>query len=244
MSNDDAIPEAEPDPEEVDAAGFVLKMFFPVMFEEAILGASEMQRGDVVREFAFSPLIDWESAQSLFSLADYIRDSGRVDDAAIVLACAKQLLRTILDERSEYHKNGISVQHFFLGTMVSSIGHALNEGFTEYLAKESLDELIATFPDFAEEARQNPEVLHDGTYSLELRLASELVGVVGREAVSHAYFGTLDHFATLRTRTDSILGKGAFTHLLHASDRGDWREAFRIVKRQGNPSTEQEDHET
>lgn len=229
--NDD-VPDAEPGVDEVEGAHRALLALFPAVFAKAVIEASPPARQDLIRKFAHSPLLDWDTIQRVLGLAASSQREGAAE-SELLLSSAKQLLRVVIAECTDKAKNGISIQYSFRGEIVSSTGHVLNEGVTELFTKHVMSEYIKKDPSIMEglDRERVEEFLEQGPYTIETKLAEALVAMVGEKTVGKAYFGDVGDLEALMRAVDERVGEGEFVELLQAADSADWRTAFGILKR-------------
>ncbi len=163
MSANDRPPDDPRDESSEAGARQFLTQFFPVIFEKAVLEANAGDRPSIIRHFAHGPLLDYAAIQHLFALAAEVRVvENRIADADVLLNSAKELLSVVVAERAEKVKNGLSIQYVFKGEVIASIGHALNEGVTEWFTSKSMKKLVDRVPELKAEAERHPEVTRDG----------------------------------------------------------------------------------
>ena len=231
MSRDPGSPDDDVDPAERAGTERLLSMLFVPIFEKAILSApSEPERAQLSAQFAASPMLDFHSIKKLFAAIAHIEAvEQRHEDAKVLLFHAKALSNAFLEQRTDKHKNGISIQYAHNGEIIISVGHALNEGVTEGLTKnvgrEYLNRTGATPAE-----REEWQKATDGTYLIEVAAAAKLIARFGETLVGRAYFGSIDDLEELRKAFDAQCGPGSFIRLLQTSDRGEWRTAFAIIE--------------
>lgn len=131
----DLPPVGDPPPDDHAEEGLrtFFRNFLPVIFERAILGAvTDEERAELAHKFAMSPNTDFESINHLLRLCAHVEhNEHRHDDAQVLLQYAKMVSNTFLHHRTEKRRHGLSLQYLFNDTAIVSIGHALNEGYTE-----------------------------------------------------------------------------------------------------------------
>jgi hypothetical protein len=226
----DEVADSDPAVDEIEGARGAMLALFPAIFAKAVLEASANDRQELIRKFAHSPLLDWHTVQRVLGLAASSQ-SDAATDSQLLLASAKQLLRVVIAERTEKAKNEISVQYSFNGEVVSSMGHALNEGVTHLYTNRVMSEYIDKDSSIlgGVDATGIEELLASAAYTIETKLAQALVAIVGEKTVGKAYFGGVADLEALMLAVDERVGAGTFLKLLHAADCADWRAAFGVL---------------
>jgi hypothetical protein len=205
---------------------------FPAIFVKAIMEAeSDNERQELAESFG-GRLDDYDSIKDLFyMIADIQYREKREEDAKILLKYAKVTSNSFLHQKTQKVKNGLSLQYMFNGKVIASIGHALNEGFTERTGRSVMDKYVEQVPSFTtpEEYERFKEYVK-GRYLLEVKFADKLVDMFGEQLVGRAYFGDFDDLESLMRAVDERLGEKAYVQLLLLSDAGEWREVFSLLR--------------
>ena len=222
-------------PEEEESARHFLLQSFPYIFEKTILEAkNDVERQQLAEQFGRSPVLDFESLKKLLGYISYIeQEEKREKDSQILLKYAKIAMNAFLQARTQKVKSGLSIQHMFDGEVIASIGHALNEGFTEWITRKAIPKIVEKLKKmdlFNEADYKHTLESEKGTYLLEVKFADKLVALVGEQVVEKACFGDLNDLENLARAVDEKLGDGAFIRLLQLSDDGNWGEVFRLLK--------------
>jgi len=226
----DEVTDSDPNIDDIEGARGAMLALFPAIFAKAVLEASANDRQELIRKFAHSPLLDWRTVQRVLGLAASSQ-SDAATDSQLLLVSAKQLLRVVIAERTDKAKNGISIQHSFNGEIVSSTGHALNEGVTQLFTNRVMLEYIDRDPSILNgvDRTRIDDLFAAGPYTIETKLAQTLIAMVGEKTVGKAYFGGVADLEALMLAVDERVGAGAFLKLLQAADCADWRAAFGVL---------------
>jgi len=201
------------------------KRLFPVIFFRSIENAvNDEERNKVIYDLTFSPFLDFDLIQEVISLStsQSINEMHKVD----LLLYAKKLSNSFLNERTDKVKNGFSLLYYFNEKVIIEIGHALNEGVTEWITKRTmtnlknqnkLDHLNGSIEDAS------------NVYILEVELAQKLVDIFDENLLIQTYFGEIDKLYNFIEIFDNKFGKNSFIWLWNTSDKGDWKSVFKFL---------------
>jgi len=203
-----------------------LDTFFPVIFIESMKEAtSDEEKDDLALKFGRSPVVNFESFKRLLTSIAQIGEEG-----LSILPYAKKSMNCFLNEQTDKQKNGISIQNVHNGKIITSIGHTLNEGITEWYTIKMRPEMIAKLKKINPKDEIN-EGEFDGAYLLEVECADKLIKLTNERLVGRAYFGGMEDYYLLMEEFDKIAGAGKFIWLLLTSDQGDWKTIFTFFKK-------------
>jgi hypothetical protein len=216
-----------PDPEELLAAAI------PYFFERLILSASsDEERARLAVEFGMNPQGSYKSILGVFQWIKSIRsfEPQRAADADLIERYAEIAYQAFTRHRTRTRRRGFAIEVLLEdGTTISSFGHSLNEGMTQWLTNKNFPEWVSkVLPELAGEI--DPSSVKSEAYALETAFVSKLIIIFGEEAFTNAYFGDDESFDRLVQSIDQRFGKGAFQKIVELSDKGRWRDAFRFVE--------------
>lgn len=239
VGGEDSSSDATGTDEELEAAGrSFLKRISHIIFGEGILRASsDEEREDFAKKYAHSPNLDWEEVQEIIRYCDWAdRERAGKGERPLLITYSKIFLNTVLRERTERAKSGISILTTFNGKIVGTIGQVLNEGVTEMSSSRMVRKMAKERPDLGEEFRllaDLPEdyTFGDGAYHLAVKAAEHLEALVGERTLMRAYFGDFESLLELAEEFDGQCGQGMFLELLSLTDKGLWKEAFTMLHR-------------
>lgn len=196
-------------------------------FRKSIISTSDDQnRTKLAMAFGMNPRVRHECILRIFEHIKEIGNTGEhVADVELLNRYAGIMAQVFIRNRTRRRRHGFETETLTDdGEIIFSLGHSLNEGVTEWLARK------VTASAISERKLELPEGsdAQAEAYALEVALAERLISIFGEEVVTKAYFDGASYDDLVKS-VEKRFGEGAFLKIMQLSDEGKWRDTFRFI---------------
>jgi hypothetical protein len=201
---------------------------FGYVFAKSILEApDDKTREELINTIVENTSLNKTRMEYLGVHVSYMQSQGETG-IEIVAEWAQRLIKEYMHAHMRIERSGVSFSVYLEDELLSSHGHALNEGIVQYMTEQFTEKLLTEKPEFLGEI---PDSIRDELphpYKFETKMASELIKRVGEKTVLKAHFDGAG-IEQLMESVDELYGSGSYMRLLELSDSGNWRDVFRLL---------------